>query len=721
MSKREKLYLSITIIMTVVAAACSGLFFWRSYARVGESLRDLGLAIAGLACFVFDIHANFNVGAVAQPSAVLSWDTIWDWNAIKAKFVSAGQNFISGQNFIDYADSIFKGGYIWIFVATIIAVVVIVFVLLFAIFFSGSNVNAGKASLPLRLYRRIERRVIYPCKDFFVGLKKFIKESLGGRICSIIWLVLIILDLNLPTMLVEAIAFCLYILGTFDFGCVWSVFTKLLTDLSVPFGLPLVVWIIGAWIVCVWWRKRRAMNKLYSRDGLNTQLAESFPTQVCVAAPMGYGKGRFLTCIVMIMQKIFREKALRSMLEIKSLFPEFDWRSFEEYFRDCHCKKISDVDKFSDNYKYTTEKYISSYAYRTAYNKAFKAGKVHEPLLGYDYMTYGMYRDNGLKREYLLDCLRDYAKLFFIYDSDTSLIFSNYAICVRTGKADLGNFPLWQYMYFDDVDPNEVRQNSHVLDFNMLRLGKKVNGNVQADNALEFGVLAMQEMDKERGNQNDTKEMRIKDDEANPKNDGLNSFIKMSNHMTYIRGEAYFFDINDMQRLDSLNADFKEVGYQITLEREGKRKLLLPLFGLEELAYQIIVPWWTKKFLDFRFRRGDKNLTFYLLDKLSSAVERHYVKAYNTYSCTEQILKLEGEEDVRTFYVMPKQIYASVYARDAMGDFFKRKSERSKMGIGDIPVYGGVKATYEELKAQHSYFVDKWDSALSETPEDDEK
>lgn len=721
MNRREKLYLAITIIITLVVALCSGLFFWRSYVRIGESLRDLGLAIAGVFCFVFNIVGHFNSGAVAEPSSVLSLDMLLDWSEIKARIVSAGQNFISGQNFINYMTKVFKSGYIVILLGTILIAFVLALYVILSMNLSGENVDAGKESRQLKAYKKLEKRVIYPAKRFLRGFTEYVKNSRAGRICCKIWLVFVIVSLNLPAIVIEAFAVYFYILGSFDFGCFAKIFTKLIADLSVPFGLPLIVWVIGIWIFILFWRKRSAMNKLYARDGLNTQFAGSLPTQVCVAAPMGYGKGRFLTCIVMIMQRIFREKALKSMLEIKSLFPDFDWRSFEELFRRSGCRKMSDIDRFADNYRTQFDRYRQDRRFRAAFDRAVKKGRVMPMLLGYDYVTYGFERNNGLKIECLWDCMRDYAKLFFIYDEDTSLIFSNYAICVRTSKADLGNFPLWRYGYFEDVCADEYRQNSHILDFNMLRLGKKVDGDVQRDNALEFGILAMQEMDKERGNQNDTREMKIKDDEANPKNDGVNSFIKMSNHMTYIRGEAYFFDINDMQRLDSINADFKEVGYQITLEREGKRKLLLPFFGLEELAYQILVPWWTRRFLDFRFRRGDKNLTFYLLDKLTSAVERHYVKAYNTYSCTEQILKLEGEENGKTFYVMPKQIYAGVYARDAMGDFFRRKAERSAMGIGDIPVYGGVRATYEELKEQHSYFVDKWDSALSEASEDGEE
>ena len=54
---------------------------------------------------------------------------------------------------------------------------------------------------------------------------------------------------------------------------------------------------------------------------------------------------------------------------------------------------------------------------------------------------------------------------------------------------------------------------------------------------------------------------------------------------------------------------------------------------------------------------------------------------------------------------MSKKIYSERFSTDCFSDYFAEKTINSKYGIGDMPTYAGVKATFEELKKQNSYFV----------------
>ena len=60
-----------------------------------------------------------------------------------------------------------------------------------------------------------------------------------------------------------------------------------------------------------------------------------------------------------------------------------------------------------------------------------------------------MYFNNGLYNLYLWEDIKDYAKLYFIYTTQSSLLISNYAIRTDDYMEDIGNFPLWNNDLFE--------------------------------------------------------------------------------------------------------------------------------------------------------------------------------------------------------------------------------------------------------------------------------
>lgn len=69
-----------------------------------------------------------------------------------------------------------------------------------------------------------------------------------------------------------------------------------------------------------------------------------------------------------------------------------------------------------------------------------KHGNAEWQLYGYDVERYGVYFDSALKNEYLFDVLETYAKLYFIYVIESSLLVSNYSIREEDILYDQGNF-----------------------------------------------------------------------------------------------------------------------------------------------------------------------------------------------------------------------------------------------------------------------------------------
>lgn len=277
---------------------------------------------------------------------------------------------------------------------------------------------------------------------------------------------------------------------------------------------------------------------------------------------------------------------------------------------------------------------------------------------------------------------------------------------------DLGNFPLWNNDLFrrDSRLMDALSRHSHILDFDMLRLGKKMIERNAKSNAFEFGVLIMTEVGKERGNMLETSEMKKSDEEANQKNDRFNVWMKMIRHSATVDNFPFVRVMMDEQRAMSLGADARELAYIIEIEETGELRLAMPFFQLGEILHAVVGRRFAKWYEDHRYRRGDNTLVSHFLKWLAAAETRHYERIYNTFSYKRVSVKmqngsLEGESKERKYYIMPKKIYSKRFSTDAYADFFYEKAIRSEVGIEDLEEYESERATLPELEAQHSYFI----------------
>lgn len=710
----------ITLMITTALLICSGLFFGEAYVRIAEAFRDLGLSLAGLFCRLFGIEFTFNDGALNGVSSILNLGYIVDVESIKNKFISFGNTFISCNNFVGYLNHIFNSAYSAFYIIMIVILGSPLVIIPLIISFAGHNNAIGEESKTLKTYKQIEKIAIIPFKRIIVNYFNFLDDN---RIIKRLWLVIVIISLNVVTIVIELAANIFYVLSTFSFSGFFIQLQKLLADLSLLTRVPLIIWFFIGIIVFLKMRTTIAISRLFSREAHNGAFCKSLNIVGIISAIMGAGKTRFLTDLLLTKQKQMRAQALEIMLEIDFIFPEFPWRKLENKIRNLMERhtiyNISSCEQYANNWKIVIDNCLSSEVARKYYAKGLKSGRISEPfLLGYEWGQYGFKKNNGLKIEWLSDVIGEYMKAYFIYSSPTSMIFSNYAISVRGRKLDNGNLPMWVWNFFGEVVDLEERQNSHIADFDMFRLGKRQKKNNDQANAFEYGIVGISEGDKERGNQFDTNELKKLAEEANQKNDNFNGFYKMSRQVTNIRGRGFFFSLLDMQRLASINLDMREIGDSITISETSDNKMLVPFFALDELIYEILVPWFTDKYKDFSFRRGDTTLGLYLLKKIVSAVSRYHKKMYNQYSCIEQKV-IVNEQKESKYFIMPKKIHSDVYSTDIMASFFRKKASYSKKGINDIPTFKGVRATFKELGQMNSYMVDNWINSLAEYERED--
>lgn len=711
---RHFIALGITAMIIVVVCLC----FWSSIVRAGQSFKDFGLSVAFYFGKIFDIE-NVSVTVNDIPDGMELTDLFpFTWDEFCDKAANYGATLISRDNITAYL-SVLSEVFYWFFVAMAVIVLPlgVVLVIVFKMFGKSVNNKYGQDTKPLKAWKKISAVTVFPIKKFFVSMREFFSEH---RKYVFLWLFLAALGLNIVTVIVEALAFYFYFAVSFDFSSIYRQVYKLFVDLTVLGKVPFVIWLIVVVIVLDLIRKAIGYSRLERMERKNRGFISSLPIVSMLVAPMGYGKTTQLVDMALSSEIMFRDKALELLLKNSLLFPVFPWIVFEKELQramnDHIVYNLATCRQYVRRARELFCRYQDDPDIRRAVAKRYTSrGKALPAAIrcfGYDFVRYPMTVDDGLSVRSVWDVLETYAQLYFIYTVESSIIISNLGIRTDGVLTDLGNFPLWNAELFRRKSGmmEELSGHSHILDFDMLRLGKKMIERNKKSNAFEFGVLIMTEVGKERGNMLETAEMKKSDEEANQKNDRFNEWMKMIRHSATVDNFPFVRVMMDEQRVMSLGADARELAYIIEIRESGETRLAMPFFQLGELAHAVIGSRFAKWYEDFRYRRGDNTLISHFLKWLAAADSKHYTKIYNTFSyksvkVSMQNGSLDGECKERKYYIMPKKIYAKRFSTDAYADFFYEKAIRSEVGIEDLEEYASERATMAELESQHSYFI----------------
>lgn len=640
------------------------------------------------------------------------------WEEFCEKAELYGALLISSENFSAYLAVLSNVlYYVLVILAVFVLPVTVLFIVVVKLFGKSENNKYDYDSKPLAVWKKISKQVFYPVGKFISGMAEFFAEH---RIYVVVWLLLAALGLNLVTVLIEALAFYFYFAVSFDFSSIYRQVYKLFVDLTVLGKVPFVIWLIVVVIVLDLIRKAIGYSRLERMERKNRGFISSLPIVSMLVAPMGYGKTTQLVDMALSSEIMFRDKALELLLKNSLLFPVFPWIVFEKELQramnDHIVYNLATCRQYVRRARELFCRYQDDPDIRRAVAKRYTSrGKALPAAIrcfGYDFVRYPMTADDGLSVRSVWDVLETYAQLYFIYTVESSIIISNLGIRTDGVLTDLGNFPLWNNDLFrrDSRLMDALSGHSHILDFDMLRLGKKMIERNKKSNAFEFGVLIMTEVGKERGNMLETAEMKKSDEEANQKNDRFNEWMKMIRHSATVDNFPFVRVMMDEQRVMSLGADARELAYIIEIKESGETRLAMPFFQLGELAHAVIGSRFAKWYENFRYRRGDNTLISHFLKWLAAADSKHYTKIYNTFSYKSvkvgmQNGSLDGECKERKYYIMPKKIYAKRFSTDAYADFFYEKAIRSEVGIEDLEEYASERATMAELESQHSYFI----------------
>lgn len=699
MPKKRKFYnvfnIVITAGITCLFVALGALRFLKSYLRLKECVADLWQSIA------YYFKALFGAGELQKPS-VTEYSKIFaapkvlpqDLQGFSSNARTFFALFFSGENAKAY---FYKAAG----VAGIIgkyALIVLPCLLLIKIvirrLYAKENTNHGKDTAPLKVFKTAAKFTYQPMKKFCTG---YIAHLQSHTIIIKLWAAIWLFNLNCIGILTEVFAYYFYFAASFDVQSLYVQAEKLLADLAVPIkAFPWQVTGAIAWLILKKWCKKIALNRLRHFETRNCGFINELPIVSLSCGSMGMRKTTFITDMALSQEVMFRQKALEILQENDMKFPYFPWICFEKELKKCM-------------------------EYHTVYNlasvKAWVAKKrkryeIHGTgtgqLYGYDIKRYGETYKDGLKTAHIFDVLETYAQAYFIYVIQSSLIVSNYAIRSDNAMADGGNFPLWLTDFFAEAERSE--RHSHILDFDILRLGRKVIENNPKAGSFEFGVVAITEIGKERGNNLELKEIKKIAEETNQKNDLFNSWLKMSRHSATVDNFPFIKVFADEQRPESWGADARELAEVITILSVGERRIAMPFYTIEEMICEQAYCTFLRLYEDFRFRRGDNTLLVHVLKSVVAKLWKHNEKIKNLYGYSELALAkqrgtLDGKSKRKKYFLCNRKIYARRFTTDCFSDYFNDLAIKAKIGINDYEEYAGEKASVNELKQQHSYFI----------------
>ena len=714
----------IAAAITLGFLAC-GLIFHNALPRIAEAFRDLGTSAA---YYVMELVTPGNNPISATVIRMPEWEFApsrfeplrifpWTWEEFKVLWGRFIDMLFSSENLRAYWWRVTDVLYVCSRALLVLMPLVLVLWMWSRRYTSEQNNDNDRDSRPLALWRRFTFRIVYPIRDWLRGFGAFLIANAGYlKLWAFLWA----LYFNAVVIVIEFIAFYLYLISSFDFAAIYPQLVKLLIDLApaVRF-LPDVVWAaIGLWLLD-YFCKNAAYDRLHAKEAKNTAFVEDRGVVTIVYGPMGVGKTSLLTSLSLTAEVKLRNDAFEILIERDMMFPAFPWCQLRsEIYHQIELGNIVDTDscklfarRWERDYRYITEDPARVRWLARAHRKG--RFRWRDFVFHYDTEHYPTIYEGELGTVTLFDAIEEYTCAYYIFTIQTSLIISNYSIRTDQIIDDLGNMPLWNSDFFKR-DPrlmDAYSRYAHIIDFDMLRLGKRMLANNPNRNAFGFGVYVVSEIDKERKNALELRETKKNTDECNQVNDLFNACLKMSRHACVIANRVFLKIFCDLQRPEDWGAGGREVGEIVYIAEKGDMCPTLPFLS----TY-----WWTSAiyarlrdrfdrfYTEYIHVRSDNTLFVHLTKSIMARLGKHYKDIEDLFSAQTLHLecesgRMDGEAKTAKFYRMPKKDYSRRYSTNCLSAIFEGDVP-NRVSINDFVTYAGVMATAEELALQNSHF-----------------
>ena len=696
--KKFNIYQFIIILLLTIALVFT-VFNFTAHKLIAKSAVELADSS------VYYFRNLFSVEKITdQRISFLTFDTSIVNNVIPINFEVFGYQFLSVFELMAngrFAKDTWSGFLLFIsnlaniilLIALPAAVIVIVYYNL--IYKKIPNSSPQKDSIALQAYLKFKKHVLDPIGNFFRNL--WLEFRYGGRKMFLLaTIILIVYNTNLVSFFLSFLAWYLYFVFSIDLGSLWILVCKLLICLSPllrPFFWPF--WIIGFIVLFIYLKIRSGYRRLEEMYAKNDEFVEELGIITGIYGVPGSGKNLLEVAIATQKEVLLRRQAESSMMEIRSEFPDFPFRSLEE-----------EVESLL-----LSNKSVNKIQIEQHFKKKFK--NVDE-IYGYSVLENKNAHYDQLKVRDIDHELVDYAQLYYIYIS--SLAASTYSIRYDKGIKLDGNFPSLQYNFFHrDFRNDDQSENAKIFNQNLIRLNKQKKGENGDENItlFDFGLLTLSEFGKDRGNRY-TNTLRKKED-VTPFNDGTANCFGVLRHLTTVRYKQYGFIIWDDQKLSSFSgyeSAMAETNIFISKQR-GNNKLALPLWFIEGTILDSLTYKYNYRYQKYIHLRNDRTLHSYFVSHVSAwlnNLQRNIINifGYKRVSLSLSGVNVSGAQESRgdsSFFLMNKIIFSNRYETDCYKGFFDKLKLQAKEGINQFKSFKNSAATIEELMETKGYFA----------------
>lgn len=688
----------ICIAITLAFMATSIFAFPYAFKRMCECFRDFGTSIAYYFCKLFGIgEVRATINDVSEMPIYLPNGFPATWEEFQLYWAKYWDIFFKWETMSAYWQTVGNVALSFVYILFFVPILIVVYYMLKRVLDKQNN-DYNVDSKYLRRFKKLSDKTYRPAKAWLQGFVDFVKEN---KAYYIIWACIFAYAFNFFAIAIEFVSYYLYFCMSFDFVNLYRQIYKLIVDLSVVFTkIPLWLWlVIGYGVICVL-RKKIAYLRLNHFEMKNRGFINERSIVCFIVGTMGKGKTTMEIDMGLSTEAMFRDKAFELLLENDLRFPYFPWINFENALRDA-------MEKHAVYNLATCKRFVRSK------QKNWERNKSQKKIFMYDFERYGLTSCDELCVKDIWQVLESYAQLYFIYIVQSSLIIGNLSTRTDNVIDDIGNFPIWNTDFFkrDARLIDAYSRHSHILDFDMLRLGKRlVEANEHSD-MFEFGVVTITEIGKERLNALELSDVKKSNKRANQKNDLFNYWLKMARHSATVDGYPFIKVFVDEQRPESWGADARELSEIVHIVARNDKKLAMPFFAIEELIYDFVFSRFVNLYKKYRYLRGDNTLSMYVLKSICTKIHSYYTGIYNRFSYIPCDIALEsgvqdGKMAMKKYYLATKKIYSKRFSTDCFSEFFTEKTLKSWLGLDDLAEFKTEKASFDEMLQENSYFFE---------------
>ena len=709
-----KLLLGITCLLGSVALC---LFVYKyPLIRLWESISTFGRAIAYAFLDLMDLYEAHPVAQTVNDYSRVDLNSAIgiDFRELWRRLSGVWSEIFVKEHFYFYFIFLLWHFTRFLYYTCILMLIGVIFAIPIILTWDDTNNDYNKDTKPLKLFKRF---IAAPCKAVYTRCRDFLHYFRASRFWG--WFVFIwFINFGIISVIFSFLAYYFWALTTFDLSTIGIQLVKLVADVLLTLNtLPWYAWAFIFAILWDIWRHRIADNKMEHLEAQNKGMINELPMCSFVTAPPRTGKTTMITSIALSLTAIFRHKALELMTGNMHKYPRFPWIIFENHLKEA-------IREHTVYNLYTAREWVRHY------RDKFEQEHGHRRYMWeYDYNTYPIEYNDELTVEPIWTALENYAQEYLVYFLQTSILVSAYSIREDFIIYDRGNFPIVDTDFFsrDPATMDEDSSFAHVIDYDMLRLGKKMIEDNPNIGALEFGVILIPEVDKERKNDLRLRELKLKDDVCTQKNDLFNEWMKMAGQSAMIENFCFLRILSDAQRPSSWGADARELSIVLHIDKKGEEANALPFFWVEEGIVGKYLSWWDSVYINSRFKWGNNRLITWLLEGLGSFLYSYLLRRANKYGYFRQKIQAESgtleKENVQEYRytIARKKDYAKRFASDHFKSYSQLQTASCPVGLDDLPTFGSIYPTFDEMMIQNSHFFKELKQYFDIVPVTDEE